>query len=46
MNVSIKRHLSGRNIFPAMLNSRSTVVSMTVLAGGYITCDFKIMINK
>ena len=56
MTVSIKRHLSGQNIFPAMLNSRSTGLedagtvkyrlANLVLAGGYITCDLKIMINK
>ena len=56
MTVSIKRHLSGQNIFPAMLNSRLTGLedagtdkyrlANLLIAGGYITCDLKIMINK
>ena len=49
MTVSVKRHLSGWNIFPAMLNSHSTgledagtdkyyLVNL-LISGGYITCD-------
>ena len=49
MTVSVKQYLSGRNIFPAMLNSRLTGLEDTgtdkyrladlLIAGGYITCD-------
>ena len=46
MTVSIKQHLSGRNIFPAILNSRSTGPEDAgtdkyhlVIADAYITCD-------
>ena len=49
MTESVKRHLSGRNIFPVMLNSRSTglenaetqkyCLANLLKAGGYITCD-------
>ena len=49
MTVSIKRHLFGQNIFPTMLNSRSTDLedagthkyglANLLIAGGYKTCD-------
>ena len=49
MTVPVKRHLSGQNIFPAMLNSCSTGLEDTgtdkyrladlLIAGVYITCD-------
>ena len=49
MTVSVKRHLSGQNIFSAMLNSRSTSLedagtdkyhlANLLIAGVYITCD-------
>ena len=49
MTVSVKRHLSGQNIFPVMLNSCSTglenaetqkyCVANLLKVSGYITCD-------
>ena len=49
MTISVIRHLSGRNIFPVTLNSRSTGLedagtdkyrlANLLIAGGYTTCD-------
>ena len=49
MTVSVKWHLSGRNIFSVMLNSRSTALedartdkyhlANLLIAGVYITCN-------
>ena len=48
MTVSVKRHPSGRNMFPAMLNRLTGLedagtdkycLANLLKAGGYITCD-------
>ena len=49
MTLSVKRHLSGQNKFPAMLNSclarpedvgtHKYCLANLLIAGGYITCD-------